>query len=62
MYVELTCTFILLTSLFIVNLVFTIITLNSFQQKKSNVKIGFDVQQLPQPNVYSYGVKLQYQL
>lgn len=40
--------------------IFAIITLNAFQQKKSNIKIGFDVQQLPQPNVCSYGVKLQY--
>ncbi len=37
-----------------------IITLNAFQQKKSNITVGFDVQQLPQPNVYSYGMKLQY--
>jgi len=41
--------------------IFAIITLNAFQQKKSNIKIGFDVQQLPQPNAYSYGVKLQYE-
>ena len=41
--------------------VFTIITLNSFQQKKSNVKIGFDVQQLPHSNICSYGIKLLYQ-
>ena len=40
--------------------VFAIITLNSFQQKKSNITVGFDMQQLPQPNAYSYGVKLQY--
>lgn len=41
--------------------IFTIVSLNVFQQKKSNIKIGFDVQQLPQPNAYSYGVKLQYE-
>ena len=40
--------------------VFAIVTLNAFQQKKSNITVGFDVQQLPQANAYSYGVKLQY--
>ena len=40
--------------------VFAIISLNSFQQKKSNITVGFNVQQLPQPNAYSCGVKLQY--
>lgn len=42
--------------------VFAIVTLNAFQQKKTNITVGFDVQQLPQPNAYSYGVKLQYAL
>lgn len=41
--------------------IFSIVTLNYFQRKKTNIRIGFDVQQLPQPEVYSYGVKLQYQ-
>ena len=41
--------------------VFAIITLNAFQQKKSNITVGFDVQQLPQPNAYCYGMKLQYE-
>ncbi|VAX26501.1 hypothetical protein MNBD_IGNAVI01-1408 [hydrothermal vent metagenome] len=40
--------------------VFSIITLNAFQQKKTNITVGFDVQQLPQPNTYSYGIKFQY--
>ena len=41
--------------------IFAIITLNAFQQKKTNITVGFDVQQLPQPNAYSYGIKLQYE-
>ncbi len=41
--------------------VFAIITLNAFQQKSTNITVGFDVQQLPQPNAYSYGIKLQYE-
>lgn len=40
--------------------IFAIVTLNAFQQKKTNIAVGFDVQQLPQPNAYSYGIKLQY--
>ncbi len=41
--------------------IFAIITLNAFQQKKSNITVGFDVQQLPQPNAYCYGMNLQYE-
>lgn len=41
--------------------IFAIVTLNAFQQKKSNITVEFDIQQLPQPNAYSYGMKLQYQ-
>jgi len=29
-------------------------------RKELNIKVSFDVRQLPQPNVYSYGVKVQY--
>ena len=46
--------------IFILPTVATIITLNVFMRKKLNIKVSFDVQQLPQPNAYSYGMKMQY--
>lgn len=51
---------ILATAPLVLPPIFAIVTLNAFQQKKSNISVGFDVQQLPQQNAFSYGMKLQY--
>jgi len=45
---------------FVLPPIFAMITLNAFQQKETNIKIGFDIQQLPQPNAFCYGIKFQY--